>query len=463
MNSTPEPVTFPLHRKWIPINNSHIDSETFADAIPVKVMSYNLLAQTLMNRREKFKYLSKKGASWKFRSKNLMAEISSIPCDVICLQECDNYSEFWKNELSKHGYESIFTQQGKEGVNKNELMPYGVCIAWNSSKFKLRQQRIVNLHDLVDAQNVTPEAPPTFIEELEIQIQHNIVQMIALEAVHDSRYCIMVTNTHLWWRWDHTYTRCRQVVMLLEQVVKMNKDLYNGACPVVSCGDFNSQAQNPLYSFMTHENRIPNLVQRENVSLPEDEYVQRSAQVTELMLREKFAIPDLVMRNHHEKIKQVMSECGYATEHEFMQHFLEKRISHLKALMKQSTIELPLLHSCYKDYTTLLGIQPKIKARVDNESTYWQDTDLQSLHGGEFEPHFTNFVDGFCETLDYIFLYKNKEGVLSNQLESGIVPCYILEIPEKSLLATHTALPNEQFSSDHLSLVCQMALAPISN
>src|SRR3989338_5976071 len=106
------------------------------------------------------------------------------------------------------------------------------------------------------------------------------------------------------------------------------------------------------------------------------------------MLREKFAIPHLVMRDHHEKIKEKMAESGHTNQDDFMKELLEKRIAHLKSLMKQSTIELPLLHSCYKDYTTLSGIERKIKARVDNESTYWQDTELQSLHGGEFEPHF---------------------------------------------------------------------------
>jgi mRNA deadenylase 3'-5' endonuclease subunit Ccr4 len=455
----PTPVTYPLEREWIQLNHSPTVTQSFEGSTPIKVMSYNILAQSLMNRRERFTYLSKKGGRWNFRRSNLLTEIKSLDCDVVCLQECDFYQDYWKGELEKLGFETLYNQQGKDGATGGELMPYGILTAWRKDKFTLRKAKVVNFRDLCFVQNVTPEAPPTYMEELELKLQFNVAHVIALQLNNEAtenNTAVMITNTHLWWRWDYTYTRLRQTIVLLEEIVAMNAELYAGKCPVISCGDFNSQAQNLLYSFMTYEDRLPKFIPREGVTMTEEHMETRTAHLRELVFREKYAVPKLVLRDHHEEIKTKMQESGYTDTDEYLNHMLDLRVAHIKCLFREAIQKLPVFYSSYGQYTAVKGLPSKNIVHTDN--TYWLDPELKTLHGGECEPHFTNFVVGFCETLDYIFVCHNKEGILTNQLGSGILPTYILEIPEIEKLSTATALPNEQFSSDHVALVCQLAI-----
>ncbi|KAK4879322.1 hypothetical protein RN001_007468 [Aquatica leii] len=60
-------------------------------------------------------------------------------------------------------------------------------------------------------------------------------------------------------------------------------------------------------------------------------------------------------------------------------------------------------------------------------------------------PEYTNYTVDFKGCLDYIFYDKNNFKVID------YVP-----LPEESLLAERTALPNEVFPSDHLALVCDL-------
>lgn len=78
-------------------------------------------------------YCPKLSARWNNRSKHLMKEIITSNADVVCLQECDFYHEFWKNELLKNGYESIMRFQPKG--DKSGFMPYGTAIAYKKDKY----------------------------------------------------------------------------------------------------------------------------------------------------------------------------------------------------------------------------------------------------------------------------------------------------------------------------------------
>ncbi|XP_074643116.1 2',5'-phosphodiesterase 12-like [Tubulanus polymorphus] len=60
-------------------------------------------------------------------------------------------------------------------------------------------------------------------------------------------------------------------------------------------------------------------------------------------------------------------------------------------------------------------------------------------------PKFTNFVPGFCGTLDWIFV--DKEQFTLDQ----VVP-----LPNAEEILVHSALPNQVFPSDHLALVCDV-------
>lgn len=65
-------------------------------------------------------------------------------------------------------------------------------------------------------------------------------------------------------------------------------------------------------------------------------------------------------------------------------------------------------------------------------------------------PSYTNYVGGFCETLDYIFIEKDKLDV------EQVIP-----MPSHEEVTLQTALPSVVFPSDHIALVCDLSLIHI--
>ena len=43
-----------------------------------------------------------------FRSHRVVGEIAYSKSDIVCLQEVDNYDEFYQAKLAELGYESLF-------------------------------------------------------------------------------------------------------------------------------------------------------------------------------------------------------------------------------------------------------------------------------------------------------------------------------------------------------------------
>lgn len=62
-------------------------------------------------RRELFPECSKSSLRWANRRKTLLAQVSAIDADILCLQECDFYDEFWQPELQTRGYLSFYSRK----------------------------------------------------------------------------------------------------------------------------------------------------------------------------------------------------------------------------------------------------------------------------------------------------------------------------------------------------------------
>lgn len=60
-------------------------------------MSYNVLADRLASIPKFAKYVPKIVRDFNFRSRRIIGEIQHSKSDIICLQEVDNYDEFYKD------------------------------------------------------------------------------------------------------------------------------------------------------------------------------------------------------------------------------------------------------------------------------------------------------------------------------------------------------------------------------
>ncbi|CAG8505590.1 3881_t:CDS:2 [Ambispora gerdemannii] len=177
------------------------------------LMTYNLLAQSLC-RREMFPNCGD-AIRWKNRRPGLIKEILHYFPDVACFQEMDstNLVDTFIPEFERSGYEMLYFQ----GSAKKK---HGCCIMWKKSKFTKLKERNIE-YDLIGCPStktlcVGIAVALAFKEnEEENTIETNNVKK------NDG---IIVGTTHLYWRPQCMYERGRQILILTENLVDMNKE-----------------------------------------------------------------------------------------------------------------------------------------------------------------------------------------------------------------------------------------------
>ncbi|KAF4036829.1 Endonuclease/Exonuclease/phosphatase family [Phytophthora infestans] len=208
------------------------------------VMTYNVLAQCYV-RSTFFPYCESSELRWKNRSKKLEAVFaSSLPVspDVICLQEVDNYKEFWAGMMKKLGYEGIF-------IKKTSTKPDGVAVFWNEKMLKMKESVQVSL-DLpngdesdIDHELLTRASTRGSVGAI-VHFKHLATQ---LEFV--------VATTHLFWDPMQEDVKLLQSRRMLRAIDEFASAL-EASTPVVFSGDFNSLPDSKVYSFITSRNHF---------------------------------------------------------------------------------------------------------------------------------------------------------------------------------------------------------------
>ncbi|EGZ29401.1 hypothetical protein PHYSODRAFT_309762 [Phytophthora sojae] len=201
------------------------------------VMTYNVLAQCYV-RSSFFPYCKPSELRWKNRSKNLEAVFaSSLPVspDVICLQEVDNYSEFWADSMKKLGYDGLF-------IKKTSTKPDGVAVFWNAKKLKVKESTHVNL-DL-----------PNGDESGEASQRGSVGAIVHFEHV-DTPLDFVVATTHLFWDPMQEDVKLLQSRRMLRTIEVFTRTL-DASIPTIFSGDFNSLPDSKVYSFITEGNHF---------------------------------------------------------------------------------------------------------------------------------------------------------------------------------------------------------------
>lgn len=100
----------------------------------LRVISYNVLARchtsaVLQEQGEGLSPLS----LWPQRRIRLIHEIMSYAADVVCLQDVDEFSQWWEPELGRRGYDCVYKKR-TDSLAEN---PEGVAVFWNRRVFRL--------------------------------------------------------------------------------------------------------------------------------------------------------------------------------------------------------------------------------------------------------------------------------------------------------------------------------------
>jgi len=113
------------------------------------VATWNILANYYAN--PQFFDVPAKYLSPGFRKPVLLRDLTELNADILCLQEVDEYNEYWKYHLMKWGYESIWAKRSGKRLD-------GCVIAYKKQKFQLGWEYKVEYDEL--AQELSLEDIP---------------------------------------------------------------------------------------------------------------------------------------------------------------------------------------------------------------------------------------------------------------------------------------------------------------
>lgn len=448
---------------------------------PLKCVTYNCLAQALMNRR-RFPFVSRRHARWKYRNQRLLQEISDSGADVLALQEIDAPQEdpqFWSNALAQMGYD-CWLERGPRStrfaaeVSLNEKAPYGIMLCWKKDMFECVDRELVEFSkELVQQQQQQQrsgdqigEDDACLMDESQFRMQANLGQIVALRYRDDDRYGIVCTNAHLYWRPNHPYTRLRQVCLLLQKAISFDRRVssklgFTHDLPLLMLGDTNDNPHCLSYRFLTDETA------RQMHHLREQFEYDQVTQWPILELRDaesevKLQYADLLTELHHVDGLSP-DEPPTPFESRVLEIESQKRTRRYEDFAEEMRTCLPTLLSAYGHYDRL---DPDFSKDLDF-SKFCNNTDAKPEWSGE--PQYTNYIGDYKFTLDYIFAVDQNEAeqkqrcVLNNQHGEGILIKEILQIPPLHRMEeTKDGIPGEIFSSDHVLLMCTFELRPCS-
>ena len=198
----------------------------------VRILSFNVLAQSLTS-TTRFPYCDRQVLKWRYRRVSLIKEVLSLNADILCLQEIDNYEEWWLDKMGLAGYDGVYLKQTIETRRD------GVAIFYKRDLFQLFQTKEVRFDDL-SSEFANPARALTGHVALIIGLQP------WEESSHASAIC--VANTQLVSGSGFADVHWAQSRRLVKEVEKFNSDF---RLPTVICGSFNCPPGHEVYEMMT--------------------------------------------------------------------------------------------------------------------------------------------------------------------------------------------------------------------
>ncbi|KAG9314440.1 Endonuclease/exonuclease/phosphatase [Chiua virens] len=280
-----------LSRKWVSL---HPDQ----DSRPITVMTWNLLAQSLV-RSELFP-TSGKARKASVRVPMLHAEILSHDADILCMQEVDMLDKLLPVlDLAEYAY-SYASGPGKL---------HGCLISYKNTLFQ-------NVHETkIEYDNLEVHSNPDINTQTRIGSSHrtkNIANIVALRCIGPESQVqgYIVATTHLFWHPARSpfisFTRPRigdrQSGLLVRELLALQELWQLHEWPCIIAGDFNFPPDDPAYALLTGQPL--SLEQRERLRISRVVHVSIDSTVSISVAKEadegggdEQPDPDRVIRN----------------------------------------------------------------------------------------------------------------------------------------------------------------------
>lgn len=387
--------------------------------VSIKMMSYNLLAQSLIRRT----LFPENGdiLKWNKRSKILLQEIKCYDCDVLCLQEVDliQHKSFWKPQLEKEGFHTQFYR----GFDKN----HGISIFYKESLFKLVDKCLVDF-DKEPSGSIRPRTTTK---------NAGLIVGLALKA--HPNHVLIVGTAHLFWHPFGTYERTRQTYVILKKTKEFESRI-KALHPHVTkmwkffAGDFNSQPFDSPYLSITSKPIT---------------YDARCLRVISCSTSYTFS-------------KRREGDSGEEEEGGNVEKFGENQP---KDPVPESFEASPEQIEMVKSLENLHNELPLRAVSLYSVAYKLIDPKNSGIDNDRGEPFFSNWAHTWRGMLDYIFFIRSWEGENASQVdelsafenENGVVIEKLLKLPHPDEM--DKGQPREgEYPSDHLCIIAQIGL-----
>ena len=127
-------------RQLLSCSSDVITMGELASCPQVSVLNYNVLRQKDATIKKR-PYCDERYLRFERRRAQLLREIFSYDADILCLQEIEQYKQWWSTHLSTGGYRSVYTE--RKGPHDD-----GVLIAYRTDLFQMAEMQDIDLNDV---------------------------------------------------------------------------------------------------------------------------------------------------------------------------------------------------------------------------------------------------------------------------------------------------------------------------
>lgn len=250
-----------ITRRWLDlverkeISSENSSSSTASDSGRLRILSWNMLAQTLVRRKL---FPGSDCLKWKDRQEGLAAELKAYPADVIALQEVDRMDVILPQLEPSLGFK--YAQVAAKGRGKS----HGCVVLYREGLWEYKSHKVV-VYDKEEIWNPHPdqgarEAADRRRARGGTRRTTNIGLIVALKRKGGGGGGLVIATTHLFWHPDFSYERARQVLILCKHVLAYRSQMQqedqedsssSAAWEAILAGDFNSQPSEPGYHLVT--------------------------------------------------------------------------------------------------------------------------------------------------------------------------------------------------------------------
>lgn len=193
-----------------------------------RVMSYNILADSLNHTLDLIPHYEEKHRNWEYRSHLLVNEVKAYDPDILCLQEIEHTNTVFHQHFGDN-YHIQYRRKPNDKVD-------GCMILAKKSKYEVIESHYLEF----------------FIDENDPLLnKDNICVIVVLKPIdkNDNRV-IIVATTHLLFNKNRGEIKTAQVHLALKACSQLVNKYHDTDVNIIYAGDFNSIPKSGIYEFI---------------------------------------------------------------------------------------------------------------------------------------------------------------------------------------------------------------------